>query len=152
MSNLSTIEEILDFAIASEQGATTLYTELAAKAKSTAVKEMFEEFAAEERKHKVKLEGVRAGKQFLSSGEDKVLDLQLSAFMPDEELTPEADYQSALIFVMKREKEAFKLYTYLAGKTDTPEIKELLLGLAQEEAKHKLRFELEYDEFILVDN
>ncbi len=39
------------------------------------------------------------------------------------------------------EKAAFRLYTDLAAKTDDPELQKLLLDLAQEEAKHKLRFE-----------
>ena len=53
---------------------------------------------------------------------------------------------------MKKEKAAFRLYTDLAASTDDADLKATLLLLAQEEAKHKLRFELEYDEQILKDN
>jgi len=53
---------------------------------------------------------------------------------------------------MKAEKAAFKLYTDLASATDDPTLKAMLLGLAQEEAKHKLQFEIEYDEEILKQN
>jgi rubrerythrin len=59
------------------------------------------------------------------------------------------DYQSVLTIAMKKEKAAFKLYSQLAAQTVDQEIKEVFLSLAQEEAKHKLRFELEYDEEIL---
>ena len=31
-------------------------------------------------------------------------------------------------------------------------MRELFLSLAQEEAKHKLRFEIEYDDMILTEN
>ncbi len=50
---------------------------------------------------------------------------------------------------MKAEKAAFKLYHTLASTTDDPALKATLLGLAQEEAKHKLRFEIEYDDEFL---
>jgi rubrerythrin len=53
---------------------------------------------------------------------------------------------------MKKEKEAFRLYTTLADFTDDPILKDTFHGLAQEEAKHKLRFEVEYDDNILTEN
>jgi rubrerythrin len=62
------------------------------------------------------------------------------------------DYQSALILAMKQEKAAFRLYTDLAASTDDEKVRDLFLGLAQEEAKHKLRFEVEYDDDFLRDN
>jgi len=58
----------------------------------------------------------------------------------------------ALILAMKREKSAFKLYTDLSNLVKDQDIKELFRSLAQEELKHKLRFELEYDDNILGEN
>lgn len=152
MSTFSDINEILDFAIDGEQGAVDLYTGLAAQAKNPGIKKAFEEYANEERGHKTKLEEVKAGKRFMKAGDKPVLDLKIADYTVNEDVGPDADYQSVLLFAMKKEKAAFKLYTDLAGKTDDPSIQELLLGLAQEEAKHKLRFELEYDDNILVEN
>ena len=54
--------------------------------------------------------------------------------------------------IMKEEKAAFKLYSDLATKTTDSEFKQMFLMLAQEEAKHKLRFEIEYDDNILQEN
>ena len=62
------------------------------------------------------------------------------------------DYQHVLILAMKREKAAFKLYTDLAAAVDDAGIKAAFESLAQEEAKHKLRFEVEYDDNILIEN
>jgi rubrerythrin len=61
-------------------------------------------------------------------------------------------YQDALILAMKREKSAFILYTKLASKTTNKDLQELFLQLAQEESKHKMMFEIEYDEVILREN
>jgi len=152
MSDPSSIDEILDFAIESEQAAVDLYLRIAAAARNPAIEKVFKDFANEERGHKIKLEKVKTGKQILSLRKKPVMDLKISDYTADEELQPDADYQSVLIFAMKREKAAFKLYTDLAGKTDDSSLRDLLLGLAQEEAKHKLRFEIEYDDHILTDN
>ena len=152
MSQTSSIDEILDFAIDSEQAAVELYLGLAAKAESPAMKKVFEEYADEERGHKAKLTDVKNGKRFLESGGKPVPDMKISDYTVEEEPDPDADYQIILIYAMKKEKAAFKLYTDLAGKTEEPELKEMLLDLAQEEAKHKLHFEVEYDDNFLAEN
>lgn len=53
---------------------------------------------------------------------------------------------------MKKEKAAFKLYNDLAAAASDETSREMFLMLAQEEAKHKLRFEVEYDNNILTEN
>jgi rubrerythrin len=53
---------------------------------------------------------------------------------------------------MKREKAAYRLYLDLAAVAEAEELTETFLWLAQEEAKHKLRFEIEYDDQVLKDN
>ena len=67
---------------------------------------------------------------------------------------PSADmtYREALVLAMKKEKAAFKLYLELSKRATTEDMKNIFLSLAQEESKHKLRFEIEYDEFILREN
>ena len=152
MSELSIIDEILDFAIEQEQSAHDLYMGLAARAKSPGIKKMFEEFAGEEAGHKAKIQEVKAGKRLMAPSEKPVIDLKISDYTVEEDPGPDADYQTVLIFAMKKEKAAFRLYTDLAATTTDAGVKSLLLGLAQEEAKHKLRFEIEYDEQILTEN
>ena len=44
------------------------------------------------------------------------------------------------------------LYMNLSNKTANKELKDLFLMLAMEESKHKLRFEIEYDENVLKEN
>ena len=151
MAPFTNIDEILDFAIQNEQNAVDLYTELAGKTKSAAMKAEFEAFAGEERGHKKKLQNVKSGRQILDA-EAKVQDLKISDYTVDVELGENPDYQTVLLFAMKQEKAAFKLYTDLAGIATDASVKELLLGLAQEEAKHKLRFEIEYDDNVLTEN
>lgn len=145
-------DELLDFAIAKEEEANQFYTDLATRVEKSPMREVFERFAKEELKHKARLQAVKQDK-LLVSAEQKVQNLKIADYLvrvePD---TGEMDYQKALIVAMQREKASFKLYTDLAAVTDNPELQEILLALAQEEAKHKLRFEIEYDEHILTEN
>ena len=83
---------------------------------------------------------------------EKVLDLKIGEYLVDGDLDADMDYQQALIVAMKKEKVAFRIYTDLASVADDQSVRNLLLSLAQEEAKHKLRFEVEYDELILKEN
>ena len=145
------VDAVLDFAIKGEQDASDFYTELAAKMEKPYMKQAFEGFAAEERGHKAKLEAVKKGK-IAKLAKEKVLDLKIGDYLVDQKPSASMDYQSALILAMKQEKAAFRLYTDLAASTDDAGIRDLFLGLAQEEAKHKLRFEVEYDDSFLREN
>ncbi len=148
---LDSVDQILDFAIKNEDEAVKFYGDLASKAKNPAVSRALENFAKEEEGHKTKLISIKNGKQ-LESAKRKVLDLKIGDYLVDEEPGSELDYQGLLILAMKKEKAAFKLYCDLAASTDDENLRETLLELANEEAKHKLRFEVEYDDNIYQEN
>ena len=145
------VDEILDYAIGQEEEAARFYMGLAEKVKRGNMKETFLSFAEEEKGHKAKLEKIKSGKLLLTD-ETKVLDLKIAEQVGDVDISESLDYQEALIIAMKAEKAAFKMYSDLAGATDDPELEVMLLGLAQEEAKHKLRFEIEYDDVVLKED
>jgi rubrerythrin len=147
----NTVDEALDFAISEEEGAAAFYTELAEKTPSSAIKELLLSFAEEERGHKRKLLDVKAGEKMLpQSGETQ--DLKIADYTVAVEPSSEVSYQEALIIAMKKEKAAYAMYVDLAGKAPDQNLKNLFLGLAREEANHKLRFEIEYDNEVLGEN
>jgi len=145
MKTWDCVEEVLDFAISGEQEAVEFYKRLAEQAANAAMRRVFEDFAREEKGHKQKLMAVKAGKTLQSAGKI-VKDMKIADYTVDIEPNPNMDYQDALLLAMKKEKAAFKLYSDLAAATENQDVKTVLLGLAQEEAKHKLRFEIEYDD------
>jgi rubrerythrin len=151
MKEFDNIEEILDFAIREEQAAVDFYLLLAAQSKNPQTKKIFTEYAEEEMRHKANLLNVKETGHFILP-DQVVRDLKISEYLVDVRPTPNMSYQDALILAMKKEKAAFRMYTALAEKANELEIKNLFLGLAAEESKHKLRFELEYDEYILREN
>ena len=148
---LNSVDEILDFAIRKEEEAAETYTDLAGKMERAHMRQVFEDFAREELGHKEKLLQIKGGKLLLPVAE-KVMDLKIADYLEDVEPSPVLDYPQALILAMKEEKAAFKMYTVLAEAADDENLRATLLGLAQEEAKHKLRFEIEYDEYVLAED
>jgi rubrerythrin len=150
METFDSADALLDFAIAREEEAVAFYTELAKKAQGAA-RQAFRDFAREEMGHKEKLLAVKAGGQFAPL-EGKIADLKIADYVVAEEPEGAFDYRQALAIAMKKEKAAFKLYMQLSEAAEDESLKGLLLALAQEEAKHKLRFEIEYDENVLSEN
>jgi len=144
MEKFGSVDDILDFAIGEEEQAAEFYLVLAGKMAKSWMHGVFEEFAAEEKGHKQKLEAVKSGEKQRWS-KQKVADMKIADYVVDIEPKANMEYQDALILAMKKEKSAFKLYSDLAASTDDGDLREVLLGLAQEEAQHKLRFEIEYD-------
>jgi rubrerythrin len=151
MESFQSVDGVLDFAIDREQEAVDFYTDLSAKVKRSDMKSLFKQFAEEERGHKVKLQGVKKGKQLVSA-ERQILDLQMGDYLVADEPTEDLTYQKALILAMKREKVSFKLYTDLAASAPSVDLRNTFSTLAQEEAKHKLRFEVEYDNEVMAEN
>ena len=145
------VDHILDYAIRREQDAHDFYMDLANRASRQEMREAFASFAREELGHKKKLEAIRADRRSLPQDQE-VLDLKISDYVVDVEPNPELGYQEALILAMKREKAAFRLYSALAEMVLDREMQAVFSALAQEEAKHKLRFEVEYDEVVLSEN
>ncbi|RME28333.1 MAG: rubrerythrin [Deltaproteobacteria bacterium] len=151
MKTFETIEQIIEFAIKEEEASAAFYRSLAGKMDRQWMKKVFEDFAAEEEGHKQKLLKFQAGEIELPP-QEKIQDLKISEYLVEADLTADMDYQQALMVAMKKEKAAFRMYTELAGVATSEDARQLLLALAQEEAKHKLRFETEYDDVILAEN
>ena len=151
MRRWSSVDEALDFAIENEEESHRFYTHLAGQTVQPWMRTVLKEFAQEELRHKQKLVHVKQGAE-LKPSESKILDLKLADYLVEVVPDPALDYQQALILAMKKEKAAFRLYTDIAAATKEPALRDTFLALAQEEAKHKLRLELEYDELVLRDN
>lgn len=144
-------EEIIEYAIAREEEAYLFYYDLGNGARSSQLKKLFHSFAREEKMHREKLIKLRDGRQVHSTGKS-FPDMRIADYLAPMTPGQATDYQRVLMLAMQRERAAFRLYSDLANMVADPDIKELLIGLAREEARHKLAIELEYDEQVLTDN
>lgn len=151
MEKFGSVNEILDFAIQQEQNAVEFYNELAENAANSEMKSTFIQFAKEEMGHKARLTNIKET-GIMEASKEKVADLKIADYVVKITPKPDMSYEEALVLAMKREKAAFKLYNKLAERTDNTELRTLFQSLAVEESKHKLRFEIEYDEYVLREN
>ena len=151
LSSFKSVSEVLDFAIEKEEEAQQFYLEWSKKLENQSLCEQFVIFAGEENKHKEKLQRVKSGSTFQPSVK-QVTDLKIVDYLVDIVATPGMDYQEALIVAMRREKASFKFYNNLASMAEDESLRETFLALAQEEAKHKLRLETEYEKEIYTEN
>lgn len=151
MKAFQNVNEILNFAMEQEQKAVEFYTTMANNAKSDDMQKVFEEFAKEEISHKARLQQIQID-GIMTLSEEKVHDLKIADYTIAQEPTADMTYEEALKLAMSKEKVAFKLYTALSERIDNQNLKKLFQLLAIEESKHKLRFELEYDEYVLREN
>jgi rubrerythrin len=146
------VEAALDFAIGNEVEANAFYLELARKMDVPAMKQVFEEFAAEELGHKARLEAVKRGSRSFGVMSERVQSLGLADYLVESPPKGDMTYAEALILAMKKEKAAYRLYLDLADAAGADELADLFRSLAAEEARHKLRFEIEYDDVVLTEN
>lgn len=151
MKQFENVDDILDFAINEEQMAVNFYSELADNARTEDMKVVFMEFAEEEIQHKMRLLKIKE-EGFYTLEKELISDLKISDYVVNVKPSTNMTYEEALILAMKKEKAAFKLYSALADRAPNASLKDVFLGLAQEESKHKLRFEIEYDEYVLREN
>jgi rubrerythrin len=150
MDTFESFIAVLDYAIEKEIEANQFYEGLAKQMKNPAMRAVFEAFAREELGHKAKLQAIKQGKEIPPA--KNIRDLKIADYTVDVQPAPDMSYQDALILAMKKEKAAFRLYLDLADQVENEDQKDLFLSLAQEEAKHKLRFEIEYDDVMLNQN
>ena len=148
MELFDSIDKILKFAIDREIEANQLYTDLAQRTENAKIKKVFENFAKEELGHKASLQDLVSN----DTTTEKMDDLKIADYTVDVESQPDMNYQDALILAMKKENASFHLYTDLANLVENQTQKDIFLTLAQEEARHKLRFEIEYEDTMLNED
>ncbi len=148
MKEWESLDEVLEFAIDQEQAAADFYTRLSESAKHASMREILEGFAREELRHKQKLMELKEQGAAKLVNHQSVPDLKMADYLVD--VTPSGDmsYEDALVVAMKLEKKAFQLYNDMAALADDDGIRTSLLALASEEARHKLHFEIRYDDSI----
>ena len=143
MQTFKSADEVMDFAINAEIEAVDFYNILADFVEKPEMAEMLSGLALQESEHKAKLEAMKAGR--IAIDEEDVGDLGIADSVKDVKPYAKMNYVDLLVVGMKKEEAALKLYTDLAAIAQTQKLRDIFLRLAQEEAEHKVRFELEYD-------
>ena len=150
---MNSINEILDFAIENEEESYSYYLRMSERSNDKVMKEVFLEFAAEEKIHKERLIIIKENR-YIENNEKIKEDLYEEESVTYEDLNPSItlSYRQALTIAIQKEQASYKLYKMLANNASSTYIKSLFNSLAEEEAKHRNRFQQEYDNFIVNNN
>ena len=145
MSKTDSYEDILTFAIDREIDANQFYLALASRVDNKETRNLFEELAQEELDHKaqLELELMKMGRTVEITQPPETP--QLTYIISNDQSLLDMDYASLLKLAMEKEEASFRMYVDLVPSAHDTESREMLLGLAQEEVRHKLRFQIEYD-------
>jgi rubrerythrin len=146
MGKVNSDQEILEYAISREIEAHYFFLALAGRVEDPKMRQVFEDLAAEELEHKAKLELeiIKAGKtlpeQQIPPGRP-----ESGYIMSDSNAPLDIDYTDMLLLGIQKEDAAFRMFVNLIPDVQDEESREVLLALAEEEVRHKLRFQTEYD-------
>jgi rubrerythrin len=146
--SLTTLPEIIQFAIDKEKNAQAFYRSAAGLSQYPGISIVFAELADEEQKHEKLLEGI-GQVAALPEARGKVPDLKISDYLVELKFSPDMKYQDVMILAMKNEEKSMKFYSAWSEKATETDHKKLFAHLAEEEAKHKYRLESLYDQYIL---
>ncbi len=148
---ISSIQGVIEFALEKEAESEGLYQILARQSDSARAAEIFNELAVEESKHHRALTHLDSD-HISSIKVGDIADLKISDYLKDVSYSPDMTYQDILVFAMKNEEHSHSLYEGLAAHAEDPELKGIFEFLAKQEARHKLRLETEYDDYILKED
>ena len=145
MADTGDIVDILMVGVNRETEANIFYNIMSQYTEDPQVILMCKQFAEEELVHKtnLELEIFKLGKTV--SDRPKISNSTPLDFMVDLSKVSQMDCGDLLVIAMNKEKEAFRFYMELYAMTPEPEFREVLMEMAEEEARHKLRFEIHYD-------
>jgi rubrerythrin len=137
--------EVFELAISREVEAYHFFMALAERVDSPQMREVFESLAQEELEHKAKLE-----LEVLKLGRTIPLNRQMPGpsrnyIISDTDTPLDMDYMDMLLLGIEKEKASFRTYVNLLQNVCDQQSREVLLAIAEEEVKHKLRFEMEYE-------
>ena len=148
MAEFETVEEILELAVAREEDAHVFLMALAARKVNPEMRKVFEELAVEELEHKARLELeiIKTGRVVTDS--KKKLYFETNDYAEDVGSEIDMDYKDMLTMAMQKEESSFRLYVDMASRITNEDAYETFLALAEEEVRHKMRFEMEYDNIL----
>jgi len=133
-------QEILAAAIQNEIEARDFYLQVADRVENSFLKEMFNDFATEELKHRRILEEFQRDDS-KAMHFARVPDFHVSETMEEPPLTLEMKPADAIALAMKKEQAAMENYTQLAEVCDDASQQKIFFELAAMERQHKARLE-----------
>jgi len=145
MGEVSSVGELLELAIAREIQAAEYLTKLAQQIVDPAARALVEQLAQEELGHKARLELEVMKEGLVAQTLGRLIDVGEPEYGETFDIHPVSDVRQILAMAIRKERRSFRFYVDLAGVVLEEELHEALVELAEEEARHLIRLEREYN-------
>ena len=141
------IPDILKFSISKEQASIQFYRDLLRHLSDPTTQSLFEVLIQKEQEH---VEALQFEIEKLGLTVDTDTGKIDSTFLWDERLEtdgplPHMSFVDTLLLAIQKERAAFRLYAKLLATVKDEELGEVLMELAEEEMRHVLQLEREYE-------
>lgn len=142
----SSIKDVLSFAVSKERASVQFYRDVSSQMNSSATKALFEALVKKEVEHvqSLVLEIQKLG-YTVSNETEQGSDFEWDERLDIDDTARNMDFLEALVLAIQKERAAFRLYAQLIGSTGNEEFDTILLELAEEEMRHVLQLEREYE-------
>ena len=146
----TSIQDILKFALSKEEASVQFYRDLASQMEDASTRSLFEILIKNEQKHiaALRLEIEKLGHIVPINPDESDSKYQWDERLEMDSETRKMDFIEALELAIQKERAAFRLYTKVLGTNQNPALEKVLMELAEEEMRHVLQLEREYDGII----
>ncbi len=145
-------DEVLAFAMEQNTRSYDVYCLLSEKAKRPSTRRAFADLAAGKYAQRGTLEAAQR-EGVLRLAPENTPSLKVTDYVTaDVTARDDMDTREALIYAIRSERDALRLYTDLADNPGDHELQDLFLALAQDQARYLLDLEMEYEDHIFAQN
>jgi rubrerythrin len=152
MGEASSVGELLELAIAREIQAAEFFSALAERATKPPAAALLQQLAQEELEHKARLELEVMKEGIVARTVGKLIDVGEPDYADALQVDPDSDFKDILALAVAKERRSFRFYVDLAAVVLEEDLHEVLVQLAEEEARHMVRMEREYDKLTAKDS
>ena len=145
MDFLST-KDVLKFALSKELASAQFYRDISSRVAASTTRGIFQVLLKNELEHveAIQFEMEKMG-YTVEIEPEPPSEFEWQERLEMDDAASEMTFADALMLGIQKERAAFRLYTQLLGQTRSPENKQILMELAEEEMRHVIQLEREYE-------
>ena len=145
MARIKPDTEVLELAISREIDARNFYLALAERLDNPRLSKMLKELAQEEVEHRAKLEMELMKNGIVVNTAPRDGSFQSSDYVVSNDAQINLNLKDLLEICIQKEDASFRFYIDMLPQAQDKNTKETLLAIIEDEIRHKLRFQSEYD-------
>ena len=144
--DFSSTKEVLEFALSKELASAQFYRDISSRVATSSTRTLFEALLKNEQKHaeSIQLEMQKMG-YTVETEPETPSEYEWHEHLEMDDAAGQMTFAEALVLGIQKERAAFRLYAQLLGQTQSPENQQILMELAEEEMRHVLQLEREYE-------